>query len=102
MMLSYSYVVARADVVPMVHSTELERIRLAREAQAQQPCRTPCADARLDKEQRLRTPTGNYGCTVCGANDFNWSQYRAWLQAAARVGAATCADTVAREEVAST
>jgi len=88
MILSYSCVVSRADVVPMVHSTELERIRLAREAQALQPCRSPCADARLDKEQRLRASTGNYGCLVCGANDFSWSHYRAWLQAAARATAA--------------
>jgi hypothetical protein len=72
----------------MVHSSELDRIRLAREAQAMQPCRIPCVDARLDKEQRLRTSTGNYGCLVCGANDFSWSQYRAWLQAAARATAA--------------
>ncbi|MEO8696142.1 MAG: hypothetical protein ABI658_21675 [Acidimicrobiales bacterium] len=94
MILSYSCVLSRADVVPMVHSSELERIRLAREAQAQAPCPTPCVDARLDKEQRLRTPTGNYGCLVCGADDFSWSQYRAWLQAAAR------ADTARREQVA--
>jgi len=66
----------------MVHTGELERIRLAREAQCRQPCRTPCADARLEKEQRLRTATGNYGCLTCGADHFNWSQYRAWLRSA--------------------
>ena len=68
----------------MVHTSELERIRLARDAQSKEPCRIPCVDARLEKEQRLRTPTGNYGCLVCGADQFSWSQYRAWLQNAAR------------------
>jgi hypothetical protein len=72
----------------MVHASELERIRLARDAQGKQPCPMPCVDARLDKEQRLRTPTGSYGCLVCGANEFSWSQYRAWLQSAARATAA--------------
>ena len=67
----------------MVHTSELERIRLARDAQAKQPCRIPCVDARLEKEQRLRTPTGNYGCLVCGADQFNYSHYRAWMQSAA-------------------
>ena len=66
----------------MVHTSELERIRLAREAEGRQPCRVPCADARLEKEQRLRTATGNYGCLTCGADHFNWSHYRAWLQSA--------------------
>jgi len=64
----------------MVHTSELERIRLAREAEGRRPCALPCAEARLDKEQRLKTPTGNYGCLVCGANQFSWSDYRAWLQ----------------------
>jgi len=72
----------------MVHTSELERIRLGRDAQGKQPCRIPCVDARLDKEQRLRTQTGNYGCLVCGADQFSWSQYRAWLQSAARATAA--------------
>lgn len=71
----------------MVHTSELERIRLARDAQSKQPCRIPCVDARLEKEQRLRTPTGNYGCLVCGADQFSWSQYRAWLQTVARANA---------------
>ena len=71
----------------MVHTSELERIRLAREAEGRRPCRIPCVDARLDKEQRLRTPTGDYGCLVCGADQFSWSQYRAWLQSAARATA---------------
>ena len=74
--------------MPMVHTSELERIRQAREAEGRQPCRIPCVDARLDKEQRLRTPTGDYGCLVCGADQFSWSQYRAWLQTAARAAAA--------------
>ena len=67
----------------MVHTSELERIRLAREAEAKRPCRVPCVDARLEKEQRLKTATGNYVCLVCGADEFTWSQYRAWLQTAA-------------------
>lgn len=71
----------------MVHTGELERIRLARQAEGKRPCRMPCTDARLDKEQRLRTPTGDYGCLVCGADQFSWSQYRAWLQSAARATA---------------
>ena len=72
----------------MVHTSELERIRHARDAEGKQPCRIPCVDARLDKEQRLRTPTGDYGCLACGADQFSWSQYRAWLHIAAGAAAA--------------
>ena len=68
----------------MVHTSQLERIRQARDAEGKRPCRIPCVDARLEKEQRLKTATGNYGCLVCGTDDFSWSQYRAWLQSAAK------------------
>jgi hypothetical protein len=64
----------------MVHTSELERIRSAREASGKEPCETPCRDARLEKEYRLRIATGNYGCLECGADTFTWSQYRAWLR----------------------
>jgi hypothetical protein len=80
----------------MVHTSELERIRMAREAEGKQTCRIPCIDARLDKEQRLRTPTGDYGCLVCGADQFSFSQYRAWLQSAARATAAERQGSTAR------
>ena len=71
---------ANADDLGMVHSSELERIRVARDARGERPCDTPCADARLEKEHRLRTATGSYGCLMCGADTFSWSQYRAWLR----------------------
>jgi hypothetical protein len=54
----------------MVHTSQLERIRQARDAEGKRPCRIPCVDARLEKEQRLKTATGNYGCLVCGAGRF--------------------------------
>jgi hypothetical protein len=64
----------------VVHTSELERIRTARQTTGQLPCASPCADARLEKEYRLRIATGNYGCLECGADTFSWSQYRAWLR----------------------
>jgi hypothetical protein len=79
----------RRDPVPMneamVHSSELERIRIARDARGLRPCDTPCAGARLEKEHRLRTATGNYGCVECGADTFSWSQYRTWLRSSDEV-----------------
>ena len=82
-----------ADDLCMVHSSELERIRLARAAQGERPCDVPCVDARLEKEHRLRTVTGNYGCLMCGADTFTWSQYRAWLRSSDEVPAVQRQDT---------
>jgi hypothetical protein len=75
-------VCAHADEIGMVHTSELERIRATRDVNGQKPCDAPCAQARLEKEHRLRIATGNYGCLECGADTFTWSQYRAWLRTA--------------------
>lgn len=69
----------------MVQSSDLTRIRKARDAKGLEPCKVPCAEGLLDKEYHLGAGTGDYGCSVCGASYFRVDEYDAWRAARTRL-----------------